>query len=80
MGEIEKRVKEILILSLGEELELDELGLNDSFVDYGIHSLNFVKAVIAIESEFDIEFEIDDLDINGFKDLKSLTDFIKKNL
>ncbi|MFE9279639.1 acyl carrier protein [Paenibacillus glucanolyticus] len=72
-SEVESKLKKLIIDTLGDELSLDNLEPEDKFEELGINSVIFIKTVVMIEGTFDIEFEDDDLDVNNFVDLKSLT-------
>jgi len=54
-----------------EELELDELGIN---------SLSFLKIIVAIEQQFDMEFDDDALEFFNFISLHKLSEYIERKL
>ena len=56
---------------LQPEVELTSLGIN---------SLLFIKLVVAIEDEFDIEFDDDDLDAGKLKTVEDFMDYIEARL
>lgn len=45
--------------------------------DIGIDSLNFLKLVVSLEEEFEIEFDDDSLDLSNFETVSSLIDYIE---
>lgn len=61
-----KFIKEVTEDTQFEELQLD--------------SISFIKLVVAIETEFDIEFEDAMLDYNSIKELKDLIIIIEKKI
>lgn len=79
-NDIELKLRKVIIDTLGEELSLEHIGLEDKFEEVGINSINFIKTVIMIEIAFDIEFEDEDLDVNNFINLKSLTEHLQSKL
>jgi acyl carrier protein len=65
---------------LAENLEINPDYINDDadLVDMGINSITFIKTVITIETEFDIEFDEENLDIENFRNLKSLIEHVNR--
>jgi len=47
-------------------------------VDLGINSLAFIKVVVGLENEFDIEFEDNALDSKSFTTIGSIAEYIKR--
>ena len=80
MNDIKARVTKILqdhitIANLNEE-QLAEKNLGD----LGINSLNFVKLVVAFEEEFEIEFDGEELNYNGFRTLADIVSLIESKV
>ena len=77
MDGIETRINQIIA---------DQLGLNDDEVssdstlsdDLGSDSLDLVELILALEEEF--QMEIDDEDVKKFKTVKNIVDFISNKL
>ena len=58
-AEIEKKVKEMIVDSLG--IDPEKIGIDSSFVDdLGADSLDTVELVMAFEEEFDVEIPDED--------------------
>lgn len=74
--ELKTRLKKILNETLNREVNLEnEIKLGDL-----LSSLDFVKLVVIIEKEFDIEFYDEDLDLNIFENIKDIEIYIQKQL
>ncbi len=54
--------------------------LTANLVDLNINSITFIKLVIEMEKEFDIEFEDDDLDISRFPTFQGIAQFVAEKL
>lgn len=79
-SEIEAKLKQIIIDTLKDDIALEHLNLEDKFEELGINSVIFIKTVVMIELEFNIEFEDSDLNVANFTDLKSLTDHVERKV
>lgn len=77
---IELKARNILIEALGEELTVVQINMTDRFEDIGVNSLNFIKFIVNIESEFGFEFEDDALNLNNYKNIMSMVDYIDKRV
>jgi len=71
-----EKVKEILRSQLPDGSSA-EISLDDNLTDLGINSLLFVKIAVALETEFDIEFKDEDLDIKRFKTIGDIVCYVE---
>jgi len=80
-GEIELRLKECIknILGYSDEV-LKDLDGNTSILTIGLNSISFIKVIVAIEMEFDIEIDDTSLDFSKFKTLQEMIDLIEQEL
>ena len=79
MKTVEIKIRKLIeenILSKGFTKEFD---LNDNLENIGITSVKKVKLLVAIEAEFDFEFDDEDLINLQFNTLKSLCEYIVEN-
>ena len=76
---IEEKVLQIIKTNIDLEDPSEEIGLEDDLLLLGINSISFVKIVVALEDEFDMEFDDEDLDYSLFRNANILIDYIKKN-
>lgn len=56
------------------------LSQNDDLTQVGLNSILFIKLVVAIETEFDIQFDDEDLDYKKFASLKSLCNYVEEKI
>lgn len=55
---------------------IKDIKIKDDLYTVGIDSLNVVKIILALEEEFDIEFDDDDINIENFRNLKSIEQLV----
>lgn len=73
-------IEETLIKLLKEITEVDNITLETVVGENIINSINYVKLIVAIENEFNIEIPDEYLDINKFNRVKDIASFIEKLL
>lgn len=79
--EVAERLKNIIIdvkiaeSEGSEELNIAEIQLETKTVELGISSISFIKIIVMIETEFDIEFDDDDLYL-GNEELATIGAFV----
>ncbi len=78
--QIELKVGKILFETLGEELSVEQISMTERFEDIGVNSLNFMKVIVYIESEFEFEFEDDALNVKNYENAMSLVNYINKRI
>lgn len=78
--QIELKVEKILIETLGEELSVEQISMTERFEDIGVNSLNFMKVIVYIESEFEFEFEDDALNVKNYENAMSLVNYINERI
>lgn len=74
---IEKKVLDIVNSYLGEGKSSCE-SIKDNLPE--VDSITFVKMVISLENEFDIEFDVDMLFVAKFPTIKSIAEYIKSKI
>ena len=74
--EIEQKIFEIIKKNIANE-KMDILA---NLTDLGINSITFVKILIAIENEYDFEFDDDDLNFENFKTVSTLAKYVEDRL
>lgn len=78
--EILEKVKSILNQMLKDVIPEVGIKPEDTLLDLSINSITFIKVVIIIESEFGFEFEDEDLNINKFKTVMDIVDYIEEKV
>ena len=58
----------------------EKIGSDDQLIKYGMDSIKFIKLFVSIETEFDIEFDDDDLGNTDGTTVNSLVEYIKVRL
>lgn len=80
MDNMETKLRSIIENNIDLIVPIDDIGTEDDLSVLGINSVSFIKLVVEIEQEFDIEFEDDSLDFNNLKTIKDINDYIEKLL
>jgi len=69
-------IEKILEEKVGMKIEQLELNSNTKISDIGISSINYIKMLIALEEEFDIEFKDEQFSIQDFGEVGVIVDYI----
>jgi acyl carrier protein len=77
---ITDRVLAIIMQNL--ELEMDDgaLDFDDDQLLIGINSINFIRTVVALETEFGIEFNDEEIDYGIFRTVNTLVEYVENQL
>lgn len=78
--EIEVRVRKVLKEVFGNPDRIDQLGSEQNLTDLGITSVSFIKIIIVLEEEFDIQFEDEDLKFEQLNTIKSVAAYVESKL
>ena len=79
--EIKEKLKKIIVDIAPLAVEISEI--NDNTVltkDLGCNSIQIISLIVEIESQFDVEIEDEDLDIEKLTVLETLTNMIANKL
>lgn len=79
-SEIQERIKNILKQYIHNQGKLENLGENDNLLNIGINSISFIKIIVQIETEFDIEFDENDLNTKSFDSLNDISFYVQSIL
>ncbi|MDK8191933.1 acyl carrier protein [Paenibacillus sp. UMB7766-LJ446] len=55
-----------------------EFSMDTNLIEAGVNSISFIKLVILIENEFDIQFEETKLDLNYFPTIREILEYIEQ--
>lgn len=77
LSTIQKKAIDIVLSTLEEE-EYNNLSPESDFLDIGVDSITFIKVIVALESEFDIEFDVEKLMITAFSTIKSMVEYVEE--
>lgn len=74
------KVIEAIAASLSETLEIpkESIKIDEPLSELDLDSINYVKLVIALETEFDFEFDDDKLLISEFPTVRSLVEYVEE--
>lgn len=65
------------IAKVKTDLSLADISLNSSFEEMGIDSIEFVKILLSLEEEFDVEFEEQYMLSSTYKEVNGLVRYIE---
>lgn len=72
---LERRVEEIFL----KELQVEVPGREADIIDTGlVNSLAFVRLLSSLEQEFQLQIELDELDLDDFRTVSSIVDFLER--
>ena len=77
MASVEEKVKHIIVEQLG--VDEDEVKSEASFVDdLGADSLDVVELVMALEEEFSVQIDPDDVGPENFESVNAICDYLSE--
>lgn len=74
---IEEKMLGIFKEVFSEEVQTQQITLDTDLKKFGINSISFIKLIVAVESQFDIIFDNEDIDVNVLKTLRGFSDYIR---
>ncbi|MEE0930050.1 MAG: phosphopantetheine-binding protein, partial [Acutalibacteraceae bacterium] len=68
--------------AIGNQLSTNiyEIDENADFFDNGLDSVGFINVIIALENEYDIFIDQDELDLKQFSTVKNIREFIESKI
>lgn len=80
--DLPKRIKEVIVESLNLEIEPDDIGNEDLLfgTHLGLDSVSTLMLVEALEDEFNIEVEDEELTPELFESVSALADYVKEKM
>ncbi|MEK4477160.1 acyl carrier protein [Paenibacillus sp. FSL R7-0048] len=80
MNSVEQRVREIITSHVDVSVDMDKVK-NNSYLDtIGVNSINFIRSVLDLESEYTIEFDIDMLGFDSFETFGNLVKYVEQKI
>ena len=73
---LQQKAYEIIISNLDVQVS-EDLKIDSELTDIGFDSITFIKTVVALESEFDFEFDDEKLLITKFPTIKTLIKYVE---
>lgn len=79
---MEDKLIKILDQAVGSQLSkgLVELGEDADLFDNGLDSVGFINIIIALENEYDIFIDQDDLELDKFSTVKNIRAYIESRM
>lgn len=78
---LENRIISMIKDNAVKGLDLDNIGMEtDLFADLGFVSISVIQLVIQIENEFNIELDMEDMDIERLQKVGSLIEIVSKKV
>ncbi len=78
--ELELKVRSIIGEIVDNKLQLEQLTIEDDITKVGVNSISFIKLIVAIEDEYGIKFNNEDLIDDKLTILKHLIFHIQKKI
>ncbi|WP_345890042.1 amino acid adenylation domain-containing protein [Paenibacillus dendritiformis] len=75
--DIISKIKAILRANMEVAPPFEEIGPHHHLSDLGIHSISFIKMIVAIESAFDFEFANEDIDAAKYVTVQDLVAYVE---
>lgn len=79
-GDIRAQLAQIIADNLEGEETLEQLKENDDLTELEINSILFIKIIIDIENQFNIEFDDEALDYSKFVSMDNLIHYVQGKL
>lgn len=76
LNDIHKKAFEVIISNLNDKASA-KVSLDMDFNSIGLDSITFIKTIVALEAEFDIEFDDEMLLITKFSTVKSMVEYVE---
>ena len=79
---IEHRVKQVIIRSLSLEVTPEEIDSEDALFGggLGLNSMATIELIVGLEEEFNLEVPDEDLRVELFDSVKTMTDYVRTAL
>lgn len=78
LKDTEQRVIEVIKRDIGlTYYKVENLSADTNISQLGINSITFIKLIVALETEFNIEFGESYLDYGNFTDISSISSYIE---
>lgn len=76
----EQKMKQLLTEVVNYDITIEQINIDEALTNIGIDSINFIRYIVLLEKEFDIEFNDEDLDMNKFVNFKNLMLYVQNKL
>jgi len=73
---LQKQVLGVIISNIDSKSP-DNINVNTDFTSIGFDSITFIKTIVALENEFDFEFDDEMILITKFPTVKSMVEYVE---
>ncbi|WP_052646863.1 phosphopantetheine-binding protein [Paenibacillus terrae] len=80
MDEIEQKVKGIVLKNANLDITITELDSREELINLGINSITGLRIFVALENEFNFEFDDESLNPDTFKNIEQLCCYVRKKI
>lgn len=75
---IDNRIKQVIAKHIDIAMDIDKIN-QDTFLDeIGVNSINFIRMIIEIEEEYEIQFDIDMLGLESYEKVGNFIAYVEK--
>ncbi|MCP4179825.1 MAG: acyl carrier protein [bacterium] len=79
-NEISSKISDLISKEIDKSYDLKDIDINQDFQSLGINSIHVIKIIVILEDEFDIEINDDYLNIDNLSNIKTLVDYIYREI
>lgn len=79
---MDEKLLNIIDSAIGNQLSVNIYDIDETtdLFELGLNSIGFINIIIALEEEYDIFIDQDDLELEQFSKLKNISEFMKQKL
>ena len=79
LSKIQERAIDVILSNVSEKIT-GSISLETEFNSVGLDSITFIKTVVALETEFDFEFDDEKLLITEFPTVRSMIEYVESKV
>ncbi|MCR3761671.1 acyl carrier protein [Clostridium felsineum] len=77
---MEEKIINIICNALGNNDNRDSILKSKDLAEFGFNSLNFIKIIVKLEDEFDIEFSDNELNCSNYNSVYKILNLVKSKI
>ncbi|URZ07703.1 acyl carrier protein [Clostridium felsineum] len=77
---MEEKIINIICNALGNNDNRDLILKSKDLAEFGFNSLNFIKIIVKLEDEFDIEFSDNELNCSNYNSVYKILNLVKSKI
>lgn len=79
MNNMNNKIRELISQCFDTVIPVEQISDDDNLFNLGMDSISSIKLIVAIESEFDFEFNDEALNTDNIKTINSIVTYIEKS-